>query len=344
MGQIYLKATLITLALLAFAVPSFILKKSNMLGDGAKRTLSNILLFVCQPALMISSFSIFSADDYAAIQNVGRVNLLIDFCISAAVAAVSILAVFGFCRLIFIKSKNRSQADVCTFIAMFSNCGFLGIPFVKVFTDNNVLAVMYVALFNVVFIFLCWTLGVYLITHDRKDIKIKKILLNPSIIASVLALILFFVPQINFFMIDGCKDLQIIPQSLATMVAPVSMMLTGAELADMSAKTLFADKNVYVAGALRLIVAPIITFGVATAFGFACKSFINPADAARGYVYLAPVIAMAMAPASVVIALTQYYNRPDPLSAASVITDTLLSVVTVPLVMIAMLEVWRYCF
>ena len=121
------------------------------------------------------------------------------------------------------------------------------------------------------------------------------------------------------------------------MVAPVSMMLTGAELADMSAKTLFADKNVYVAGALRLIVAPIITFGVATAFGFACKSFINPADAARGYVYLAPVIAMAMAPA-------QYYNRPDPLSAASVITDTLLSVVTVPLVMIAMLEVWRYCF
>ena len=36
MGQIYLKATLITLALLAFAVPSFILKKLNMLGDGAK--------------------------------------------------------------------------------------------------------------------------------------------------------------------------------------------------------------------------------------------------------------------------------------------------------------------
>lgn len=344
MGEIYLKATLITLALLAFVIPGFILKKLNMLGDGAKRTLGNILLFVCQPALMISSFCVFSADDYAAIRSVGRVTLLIDFCISAAVALVSVLAIFGFCRLIFVKYENRADADVYTFTAMFSNCGFLGIPFVKVFTDNNVLAVMYIALFNVVFIFLCWTLGVYLITHDRKDISLKKILLNPSIIASVIALLLFFVPQINFFMLDGCKDLQIIPQSLATMVAPVSMMLTGVELAEMPIKSLFADKGVYVSGALRLIVAPIIAFAVTVAFGFACKGYMAPDDGARAYVFLAPVIALAMAPASVVIAMTQYYDRPNPKSTASVITNTLLSVLTVPLVMIAMLELWGLCF
>lgn len=339
MGEIYLKATVITLALLAFAVPGFILKKTNLLGDGAKRTLSSILLFVCQPALMIGSFCIFEPDDFAAIQAAGRLNILVDFCISAAVAFVAMLAVFGFCKLIFLKHPQRSDADIYTFIAVFSNCGFLGIPFVKVFTDNDVLAVMYVALFNVVFIFLCWTLGVYLITHDRNDIKIKKIVLNPSVIASAVALTLFFVPQINFFMLDGCKDLQIIPQSLATMVAPVSMILTGVELAETPVRSLFADKGVYLSGALRLIAAPIITFAVALAFGYACRSFID-----RSYVFLSPVIAMAMAPASVVIALTQYYDRPHPKSTASVITNTLLSVLTVPLVMIAMLELWKLCF
>ncbi|MDE6401903.1 MAG: AEC family transporter [Clostridiales bacterium] len=344
MGEIYLKAALITLALLAFIIPGAILKKLNLFGDGAKRTLSSILLFVCQPALMVDAFCVFSDEEYSALRNVGRVNILIDFCISAAVAVVAIFIIFGFCRLIFIKYKDRAESDVYTFIAMFSNCGFLGIPFVQVFTDNDVLAVMYIAMFNVVFIFLCWTLGVYLITHDRKDIKIKKILLNPSIIASIAALLLFFVPQINFFMLDGVKDLQIIPQSLATMVAPISMMLTGIELAELPIKSLFTDKGVYISGALRLIVAPIIAFAVAVAFAYVCKGYTDPSDGTRAYIYLAPVIALAMAPASVVIAMTQHYERPNPKCAASVITNTLLSVVTVPLVMIAMLEIWRCCF
>ncbi|MBD5131147.1 MAG: hypothetical protein HDT28_00915 [Clostridiales bacterium] len=344
MGQIFVKAILITLALLAFAIPGFILKKLNLSGDSAKTTLSNLLLFVCQPALMINSFAVFTQNDYATLNAVGRARIAANFGITATIATVAMLVIFGVCKLIFVRYKDRQSADIYTFIAMFSNCGFLGIPFVKIFTDNDVLAVMYVAVFNIVFIFLIWTLGVFLLTHDRKNISFKKIVLNPSIIASAVGLLLFFVPQINFFMADACKELQTVPQSLAAMVAPVSMILVGIGLAELPLKTLFCTRGVYGAGALRLILSPILAFAIALAFRAMCSGFVGSSPVATDYIFLAPVIALAMSPASTVVAMSEHYGLKNDFATAAVITDTLLSVITVPLVMIAMLELWAVIF
>ncbi len=340
MGAIFLKAVIITLALLAFAVPGYILKKVRMVGDGGKQTLGNILLYVCQPAMIIAAFSVFSDDDYAAIKAVGRVTLLQNFGITALISLLALALVFAATKLVFIRAKNRPAADVYTFIAVFSNCGFLGVPFVQMFTDGNAIAVMYLMVFNLVFVVLLWTLGVYLITHDRSDISAKKVLLNPTIIATALALLLFFVPEINIFMMNGCKELQIIPQALSTMTAPVAMILVGIAFAELPIKSFFTDPGVYIAGGRRLIVAPVLTFALAVAFYYIMPNDLGGAAAATDYIFLAPVMAMAMSPASVIVAMAEHYDKQKETAAKAFVTDTLFSVITIPLMIAAVTALW----
>lgn len=340
MGAIFLKTFVILAALMLFAVPGLVLKKLNMLGDGAKTTLGNILLYVCQPALIISSFTVFSDADYETIRSYDRVALLADFGVAAAVSTVAILAMFALCKAVFVRYKDRPAADVYTFIAMFSNCGFLGVPFVEMFTDGNAVAVLYVMVFNLVFAVLAWTLGVYLITHDAHDVSPKKVLLNPTVIATAVAVVMFFVPEINFFMIDGCKELGTVPSALGTMTAPISMILVGVALAELPVRSLFDKSGIYVAGALRLVVAPLVTFGIAVAFKYMTAGDVA-AHPDGEYVFLAPVLAMCMPPAAIIVAMTERFGKAKELAAAAYVSDTLFSLVSAPLMILCVTELWE---
>ncbi len=62
MVQIFLKVFLIMLILFAFMLPGLILKKLKMSGEGVTLFLSNLLLYICQPALSIKAFCVFSDD------------------------------------------------------------------------------------------------------------------------------------------------------------------------------------------------------------------------------------------------------------------------------------------
>ena len=335
--MLFFKALIAILVLLLFAAPGFVLKKLNMIGDDGKKTLSNILLYVCQPALIISAFTVFSDEDYAEILATPRTDILIGFSITAAVSLFALLAMFGLCKLIFIKNKNRSAADVYTYISMFSNCGFLGVPFIRMFAMRKAaVAVMYIMVFNIVFAVLIWTIGVYLITHDRHEISAKKVLLNPTIIASAVALLMFFVPQINIFMMDGVRELSTIPSALSTMTAPLAMLLVGVALAELPLKSIFCNPKVYLSGALRLIVAPIITYGIALILRLIFVPHLAGGFVGTMYVFIAPVIAMAMSPASLIVAMTEHYGGEKELAAAAYVNNTLLSVITVPLIMLGM--------
>lgn len=333
MGQIYLKVLVIMATLFAFAVPGFALKKLKLAGEGATFTLSNILLYVCQPALAVSAFCTFTGEEWNVISALPKTELLKNFGITAAIALVSMSAMLGLCKLVFIRAANKSKANVYSFVAVFSNCGFLGIPFMEMFGADP-LAVMYIMVFNVVFNILCWTLGVALITGNLREIRLKKILLNPSIISCAVSLLLFFVPQINFFMFNGLTDLQKFPQYLSHMTAPLSMIIVGMRLAESNIKQLFCNAGVYLAGALRLLAAPFLTFAVAAAFYYLT-------GVGDSFVFIAPVIAMAMSPAASVVAMAERFGGDRQTAANAFITNTVISVVVIPLVVSAVMALWQ---
>lgn len=337
MGRIYLKVLVIMAVLFAFAVPGFALKKLKMVKEGAAYTLSNILLYVCQPALAISSFCAFTPEEWGKVSAVPTLELLRNFGVVAAISFLAMTLTFVLCKMIFLKFKNRQKKDVYSFIAVFSNCGFLGVPFTEMLTDGDSLAIMYVMVFNIVFNFLCWTLGVYLITGGTKEIRLKKLICNPAIISNFIAMLLFFVPKINFFMFEGLTDLQIFPRYLAHMTAPLSMIIVGIRLAECNFKELFCNLGIYLAGGLRLVVAPFIALGISAVFYLMAGKLNGIGE----FVFISPVIAMAMSPAASVVALAERFGGDKKTATNAFITNTVLSVFIIPLTVSAFLAVFN---
>ncbi len=338
MGEMYLKVLLIMAVLFTFMIPGVLLKKFNMLGEGASLTLSRILLYVCQPALAVKAFCVFSESDYAVLYSMDFSRLMRNFLLTALISALAFLALFLLCKAIFFKWKDKKKADVYSFVTIFSNCGFLGIPFIQAFTGNNPLAVMYMMIFNVVQNVCSWTLGVYLITGTWRSLSWKKIVFNPTILANAISLVLFCVPQINIFMFDGLKDLQMVPLYLSYMTAPLSMFIVGIKLVETPKKLLFNDGGTYLTGGLRLLLAPAVKLGIGIIFKGLLSS--GALGGYEEYVYLAPVIAMAMSPAAAVVAMAEAFDGDKQTATVTFITNTLISIAIIPLtISLAMLTI-----
>lgn len=314
----FLQILLIMVVLAAFMAPGYILRKKKMLDDGSLVSLSNILLYVCQPLIMIKAFAVNPVSP--------TYSLFINMLWAVLFSLLSMLFTFGLARLALIKEKNLRKRNVYSFAAIFSNCGFLGIPFIDMLTDGDGVSLLFIAVYNVAFNILIWTLGVYFMTGDKKSINIKKAFLNPSMIGSYIGLLLMFIPQINIFNMSGLSTLSQIPIYFSCMTSVLSMFIAGIRLADLPVKSIFTDVNAYISAALRLIIAPVITFLIMVFV----DRFIYTIYSIG--LWLAVLVASAMSPASSVVAYAEAFDG-DKASAARVfVLGTLLSIITVPAV------------
>ena len=229
--------------LLLLAVPGFIFSKTKMFPKTASETLSVIVLYGCQPILIITSFQGCAFDPDIA------VNMLI----VAGIALVAHLIMFAIVKFAFIKWQTNDKVKLVKYLSVFSNCGFMGLPFLQsLFTGASLQAelVIYCAVILAVFNILNWTFGVYILTEDKKEISLKKVLLNPVIISVVFSLILFFTMQKPLVELatEGTivhKILSKLMSSLnflSNMVTPLSMFVIGIRLANIDVKQLLADK------------------------------------------------------------------------------------------------------
>src|SRR5690606_17033194 len=94
--------------------------------------------------------------------------------------------------------------------------------------------VVYLTIFNIYYLILIWTYGIYLFTKKTETIDWKKIFLNPGILSTVIGLILFFSPISIPYKIAATLE------SIGKMTIPLSMMVIGCLIADISIKNITA--------------------------------------------------------------------------------------------------------
>ncbi len=323
MADIIIKVLLIMAVLLVFSVPGYILRKRNLVKSESMYSLSNILLCFAQPMLIIKAFAVNPVEPTK--------QMLLNFLYVFLFSVAAFLLIFVVSKLLFPtkkKPEERKRKDILIFISMFSNSAFVGIPFIDMFTGGNSQATMYVIIFNVVFNLFLWTLGAYLITQDKTQISLKKALLNPCVIGSAVGFLLFLVPQINIFNMPIVAELQQIVVFSGNMTAPLSMLIVGVRVAELPVKKLFCDKDIYLAAFARLLLSPALSYLIILPFKLAGLFEGDP------YVLLASVIAMSMPPAASVVAFAEKYDGERELAAAAYATGTLLSILTLPIVLV----------
>lgn len=260
--------------LFIMAVPGIILKKCKLVPDGFGKGLSNLVLYIAQPALIVYAY----LDSTASFSQIW-LNILLIF----AFSIIAHLLFFG-ASMIFFKRATDARRRVLRFATIFSNAAFMGIPLIEALCGAE--ATIYASIYNITFNLFLWTLGVHLCTHNRADhdgdgdidiaddiIAIKKrvseiswfkVLIHPITLASIIGVTLL-VLGIN----NSTVNLGVIERSLNMLkglVAPLSMVVIGLRLAELDFKGILKDYHMYIFLILRHLVLPFAVLGVIKLF------------------------------------------------------------------------------
>ena len=137
---------------------------------------------------------------------------------------------------------------------MFSNSGFVGIPLIQGILGDEY--VFYVTMTMVAGTITFWTYGVLLMSGDKNEVSVKKILTNPNMIAVVVGMILFFaVDELPYV-------IQQVLTGMANMNTGLGMVILGATLGASNIGLMVTDTRLYKAIALRLVVVPLVCIPV----------------------------------------------------------------------------------
>jgi predicted permease len=302
------KISLIAVSVLLLAtVPGYIMMKRKMLDEACISGFSKILLFVCQPCLAVYTFT--SATLSA--------EKLIEVGIFALLTVAIFLIVLGGAYLFLHKKYSEPIYRIVTIATVFANCAFFAIPIIEaILPEISEEVIVFTTAFAVVMNVIGWTLGAAIISGDSRYVSMKKIFLNPAMLGTVVALLIFVLK----IPIEG--DLRNMIVTTARMSTPLSMIIMGMRLATMELRTLFSDLRVYLTIAVKQIIMPLVGFGL---------------------VYFLPIspevkqtffIICACPVASVVLNFAEIVGAGQREAAKMLLLGTILSIVTLPPMML----------
>lgn len=324
MGDLFLTGAISVGMLLLMAVPGFILGKMRSVNtESAVKFLSVMLLYILQPFVTFDSFLNTAYDPEVLI------NIVIVF-VFTCVTIGAVLAVGSF-AMRFTKF-GKDVGGVIAYGGAFGNVGYMCIPFLQLMAPGDYVIILYATVSVVAFNLMAWTVGNFALTGDKRHISLKRALLNPPTLSLILALPLFLL-NLNFLKAEGLtgaalkivSGIQEVIGLFSDMVGPLAMVLLGLKLADIRFGELFADGRVYIAAGIKLIFFPL--FGVAlTAL---MSLFMNVES-----ISLNLIATSAMPCAQNVIMFSTLYDKDSALAAKEVTVSTLLSIVTIPVMLL----------
>lgn len=308
------------LSLTILALPGYILVKTKLISGNASAPFSTLVLYACQPMLMFMGFQKTGYD-----ASIG-INMLI----VAGLAFLIHFIMIGIMYLCFRNRDNNAKINALRFSCVFGNCGYMGFPFLQTLFGGTAAIgelLIYGSVVIGVFNILTWSIGVYMITGDVKQMSFKKAFLNPTVIGLFVGLIVFFavkMPLVDVAVEGSVLDAVLTKlmgsfNFLAEMVTPLAMIVLGIRLANVKLKDLFLDKWAYIASFFKLIVMSLISVLIV--------AFIPVSITVKYAMFF--LLSMPSATSTVLFAV-QFGGDGDSASVF-VLLSTLLSILTIPL-------------
>ena len=331
------------LLVIAMAVPGYLLVKTKMLPEKAITYLSVLLLYVRQPFLSIRSFLEVSYTPQLA------VNLAVVFGVSMLAQGVIFGAVWLILRRRFDDPAQSAaligegyiggnsytsepalvaEIDRCVkgranravvLASAFGNVGFFGVPVLQFLFPDAHDAIAYSAVFIVSLNLMGWTVGSYVLTGDKKHVSLKRALVNPQTVTLVISLPLFFAGVSES---DLPETVNTIIGYLADMTAPLCMIILGMRFALAPLVQLFKDYRVYIASFVKILVFPLLVYLVLMPFEMDAMLRVSL------------VLLSGMPAATINLNLAELYGADQTTAANSILMSTVLSIVTIPVLML----------
>lgn len=276
--------------------------KAGLFKSEDSKVLSNMMVYICSPCMIIYSFQIELSKDKVQ-------GLLL-----AIAAAVLVHALFIIGTALLRKPLNLNSIERASLI--YTNAGNLVIPLVGAVLGIE--WVFYTNAFNIVQTMLIWTHGISLI-GNREEKDYLKILMNPNIIATITGFF-FFAARIHIPEIVGnCLE------GFGTMIGTAGMFVIGMVIGNMDLKWVFTRKRPYFVCFIRLIVFPSVT---AVIFAVIARMGIHK-DAKQ--ILLVVFLASASTAAAMVTQLAQIYDADSKYASVINVMSIIFCIITMPL-------------
>jgi malate permease and related proteins len=217
-----------------------------------------------------------------------------------------------------------SEAAVFKVHSMFGNTIFLGFPLITAL--YGVEGLLYASMFQLVSTIIMWTVGVIILSHGNGTPWKKSLVkvLNPNTIATLTGLI-FFILSVRL------PEIILKPMTeLGSANTWLSMLYIGAMLAFSNVGSLLKKKSLYLISFNRLILAPALLISifylVASLAGLAPEKLVTSVI----------ILEASMPCMATVVIMAKEFGSDDRLAVGNVFVSTIISILTLPLVVMAL--------
>ncbi|MBR2667110.1 MAG: AEC family transporter [Oscillospiraceae bacterium] len=277
-----------------------LLGRRRVINDTGAAVITDVVLYVVAPCVIIQAFQ--RPFDAAMLR-----GLLLSLLLAAAATVLSIA--LGY---LCFHDKNAARRRVLRFAAVFSNCGFMGLPLQEAVLGAD--GLFYGSAFLVVFNLLAWTWGLAVMSGDRQILSAKKLVLNPGILGVIIAVALFLgsvtLPTVIYQPVHY----------LAALNTPLPMLVIGYHLSHANLRRAFTAGACWLSMALRLLIVPLLALLGMKLCGV------------EGTQMVSLVISVAAPVAALCTMFSAKFKNDTELSVSLVSASTLLSIITMPVV------------
>ena len=291
------------LMMIAYGVPGYIFVKTKMVGQDSAKVFAKFLLYICSPALCIQTLNSVDCTP-------GRLKSMGVFFAASLLSQIAVILLY---TLVFRKKfKENGGHRVCAVAGACGNVGFLGVPLLKYLFPENPEIILYSAMFSITMNIIGWTLGLWLMTGNRKYIKLKSVIINPSVISFAVGMTLFVtktkLPSLAAEYVG----------TFGTMSTFVCMTVLGMRLATKKLSRVFLNKTVYIGAASKLFVYPVIMVALFSAL---------PVDQT---VKTAAFVLGCCPAATMIQGLAEAYDGDSETAANTVLFTSIICILTIP--------------
>ncbi len=301
-----------------YIILGFTLSKAKKLTDIGAKQITNILLILVTPCVLINAYQ-EKIDSFSP-------SLLEGLLTSAFLSIIIHIIAITISALTFMKKKDGSY-KVSTFASIYSNCGFMAIPILQSVLGSD--GVFYGSAYLAVFTIFYWTHGVIVYTGKKDSISLKSLFLNPGVLGTFIAIGLFIfkfkLPGIISYKGGEISELSLAVQGMASLNTPLSMLVLGSYLARVNLKKALSNIHSYIVCFLRLILIPLVVLF----FLFVLKRLLE-----FDSLIVSSVLIPASCPVATVSVMFAAKFDSDVVYASEIVAiSTLFSIVTIPLIM-----------
>ena len=155
----------------------FVLGKLHLITHKGAVSMSNLLMYVVSPCILIVVF-----------QRPLETETFHNFWV-ALLAALVIHGINILVSELVIRDRDPMRKSFFRFSAIFSNCGFMAVPLQTAILGS--LGVFYGSAYLLVFTVLTWTLGIQLVKGGKMAFSWRTLLLNPGVVGVAIAMVLY---------------------------------------------------------------------------------------------------------------------------------------------------------